>query len=67
MAVKSLRLASHASGAKTPWASEASLRCMPCFVFCFAFFAPRFATFGMQFGDKKPEAMPCFCFFALLA
>jgi hypothetical protein len=20
-------------------------------------FAPRFATFGMQFGDKKPEAM----------
>jgi hypothetical protein len=29
-----------------------------CFVFCFAFFAPRAE------GDKKPEAMPCFYCFA---
>jgi hypothetical protein len=37
-----------------------------------AFFAPRFATFGMQFGDKKQEAKQAsrrrsFCFFATLA
>jgi hypothetical protein len=55
-----------AEGDKMPEACLASPEaCFARISACFAgVFAPRFATFGMQFGDKKPEACFASCMLA---